>query len=292
MFHLKHLHNFVVVAETEHVGRAAERLNLTQPPLSRQLALLEEELGVSLFIRHPKGVTLTPAGRQFYDDAKRILNHVERACDNAKQVADGRQGKLNIGFMMHAAYNIIPPLTKTFMASNPRVSLRLQEVIPAEIATKIQQGDLDGAITLKAPAAKGVNSLHLCTESLCLVIPKGHELEQCSSVSAEMLAPFELIAVPMAVAPELRSAIEDYCNHAGFEPKIILETQLQQTIVSLVAEGLGIALVPAPVQKLKHDNVVFKQLTDSPSVNYVFIWREDNLNPVLSAFLDTLHLTK
>ena len=287
MFHLKHLHNFIVVAETEHVGRAAERLHLTQPPLSRQMALLEEDLGVSLFVRHPKGVSLTSAGQQFYDDAKRILNHVEQARHNARQVAAGKQGKLSIGFMMHAAYNIVPSLAKAFMSSNPLVSLKLQEVIPSELATTIQQGQLDGAITLKTPLPNGVNSVHLCSEKLCLAIPKGHELESRTSITADMLAACGLITVPMDVAPELRRAIDGYCNQAGFQPRIVLETQLQQTIISLVAEDLGIALVPVPVQKLMHENVVFKSITNSPSVDYVFIWRDDNLNPALPAFLKT-----
>ncbi len=288
MFHLKHLYNFIVVAETEHVGRAAERLHLTQPPLSRQLALLEDELGVPLFVRHPKGVSLTLAGQQFYDDAKRILNHVEQARNNARQVAAGKEGKLSIGFMMHAAYNIVPSMAKAFMSSNPKVSLRLQEVIPSELVTKIQQGQLDGAITLKTPLPNGANSLHLCSEKLCLAIPKGHELESCASITADMLASFELITVPMEVAPELRRAIDGYCNQAGFQPRVILETQLQQTIISLVAEDLGIALVPAPVQKLMHENVVFKPITNSPLVDYAFIWRDDNLNPVLPAFLKAI----
>ncbi len=290
MFHFRQLHYFVVVADTQHVGKAADLLHITQPPLSRQIALLEKSLGVALFKRHPKGVSLSPAGRQFYEDAKRIIRSTEQAGVNAKLVSEGKLGSLNIGFMMHAAYNIVPGITRKFMQDFPKVSLRLQEVIPSQLVSSVQKGEFDGAIMLKPRVPAGIAALDICTEKLCLAVHIGHPLSKETRVTAAMLSSFPFIATPFNVAPALREAIEEYCRGADFVPDVILETQLQQTIVTLVAEDLGIALVPEPVQKLQHENVIFIPLVDAPVVEYAMIWRDDNENPALKAFVEIAKL--
>lgn len=286
MFHFRQLQYFVVVAETLHVGRAAELLHITQPPLSRQIALLEKSLGVTLFKRHPKGVSLTPAGQQFYDDAKRILRTAEQASVNAKLVSEGKLGALNIGFMMHAAFNIVPGITRKFMRDFPKVSLRLQEVLPSLLVNSVQKGEFDGAIMLKPSVPVGMVALDICSEKLCLAVHIAHPLSQEPRVTAAMLSAFPFIATPFNVAPALREAIEGYCRSADFVPEVVLETQLQQTIVTLVAEDLGVALVPEPIQKLQHENVKFIPLANAPEVDYAMIWRSDNENPALKAFVD------
>lgn len=288
MFHFRQLEYFITTAETLHIGKAAALLHITQPPLSRQLAVLEDTLGVALFLRHPKGVSLTSAGQQFYDDAKRILRSVEQASANAKLVATGKIGALSIGFMMHAAYNIVPGITRRFMQHSPGVALKLQEVIPAELLTHVLQGKFDGGIMLKTHLPAGITALHICSEKLCLAVHVQHPLAKQTQISASMLSECRFIATPYSVAAELRGAIDSYCRMAGFEPQIVLETQLQQTIVTLVAEELGVALLPEPVAKIKVDNVKFIRLTDSPSVEYVLIWRADNINPALVTFVETV----
>lgn len=286
MIDIRQLKYFIAVAETSHVGRAAELLNISQPPLSRQIALLEQELGAALFVRHAKGVTLTPAGEQFFIDAKSVVASLEQACRNARQVAQGKAGDLSIGFMMHAAYNIIPSLTKAFITQYPDIQLKLQEVVPGELVEQLQKGEFDAAIMMNPGLRRGLQHLPLSEESLCLALPEAHPLAKKSLINAVDLAGESQLATPQKVAPILRDAIEGYCREAGFEPTFLLETQLQQTIVSLVAEGLGIAMVPETMKKANLPGVVYRPLEQAPVVEYVILWREDNINPALRSLLE------
>lgn len=285
---IKQLKYFIAVAEQKHVGRAAKVLNLTQPPLSRQISLLENELGALLFVRHPKGVSLTPAGEQFYNDTKRILASISDARRNVQDIVQGKAGKLSIGFMMHAAYNIVPRLTKKYIERYPDVSLHLQEVIPTELLKRVQAGEFDAAIMLKSQYNIGLNTLKLCEERLCLAVPSSHSLARANEVQGQMLADESFIATPWDVVPELREALRIYGNQFGFEPRVILETQLQQTIINMVAEDLGIALVPEPVKKFQIPSVTYRDLPGAPTVEYVIIWRQDSLNPALTNLIECI----
>lgn len=261
---------------------------MTQPPLSRQIHLLEEALGASLFVRHPKGVSLTPAGECFYKDAQHLLSSLSQACQNVRDVAQGKAGKLSIGFMMHAAYSIIPKLTKKFMTAYPDVALHLQEVIPSELMKRVQAGEFDAAVMLHPQQIQGVGLIKLCESALCLALPLDHPLTQKSKLSGDDVALEPFIATPHNVAPELRGALQSYAHQYGFEPKVILETQLQQSIINLVAEGLGLALIPEILTKVQFPGVAFRPLQNAPSVEYVMIWRQDSLNPVLSRLVESV----
>ncbi len=285
---IKQLKYFIAVAEIGNIGRAAKMLHLTQPPLSRQISLLENELEATLFVRHPKGVTLTPAGERFYMDSKRILAAISDAYQNVQDIIKGKAGQLSIGFMMHAAYNIIPQLTKKYLALYPDVSLHLEEVIPTELVKLIQSGKFDAAVMLKTPYDVGLNSLKLKEEKLCLALPTSHALAKMDTISGSDLANESFIATPWSVAPELRNTIKVYANQFGFEPKVILETQLQQTIINMVAEELGVALVPEPLKKVQTPNVTFRDIANAPTVEYVIVWRKDSLNPALEKLIDGL----
>ncbi|EGQ9325591.1 LysR family transcriptional regulator [Vibrio cholerae] len=285
---IKQLKYFVAVAEAGNIGQAAKSLHLTQPPLSRQIGLLENELSTPLFLRHPKGVTLTPAGERFYKDAKQILASMSDAYNNVQNIIQGKAGELSIGFMMHAAYNIIPQLTKKYLAQYPDVALHLQEVIPTELIKLIKSAKFDAAVMLKTECDASLNSLKLKEEKLCLAVPTAHPLATTDIISGALLSQESFIATPMSVAPQLRNALDDYASKFNFEPKVILETQLQQTIVNMVSEELGIALVPEPLKKVQIPNVTFRDLPDAPSVEYVIVWRKDSLNPALMRLIENL----
>lgn len=285
---IKQLKYFVTVAETGNIGKAAKQLHLTQPPLSRQISLLENQLSAQLFLRHPKGVTLTPAGERFYKDAKQILASMLDAYNNVQNIVKGKAGQLSIGFMMHAAYNIIPQLTKKYLTLYPDIALHLQEVIPTELTKLIKSAKFDAAIMLKIECDESLNSLKLKSEKLCLAVPTTHRLATTENISGALLSQESFIATPMNVAPQLRNALDNYASQFNFEPKVILETQLQQTIVNMVSEELGIALVPEPLKKVQIPNVTFRDLPDAPSVEYVIVWRKDSLNPALSRLIESI----
>lgn len=288
---IKQLQYFIAVAEQLHIGRAAEILFITQPPLTRQIQLLEQALGVALLVRHAKGVSLTAAGQRFYEDAQKIVAALGEACRNAQNIAQGRAGALSVGFMMHAAYHIVPKLTKTFITRYPDVVLQLQEVIPSELIKRVQSGEFDAVIMLRPQHISGLVVHTLCEEPLRLALSASHPLANSAIESGQQLANEAFIATPMAIAPELRQALQHYGAKFGFNPKVILETQLQQTIVSLVAEGLGVALVPAPVSKMQLPQLLFKDIPAAPRVEYVLVWREDSLNPALTSLVECAALS-
>jgi DNA-binding transcriptional LysR family regulator len=273
------------LAETLHFGRAAERLHLSQPPLSRQIAGLEKELGVRLLERHSRQAALTRAGQRFLEDARAVLAAFDQACRNARLADRGELGELSIGFMMHAAYTVIPNLARRYMAAYPQVHLRLREVIPSSLSDAVLSGGFDAGIMFYPGPVAGLETRPIHREALCLAVHPNHRIAAREVVCARDLDGEPLIAAPAEVAPTLREAIVAYCRSGGFVPTVRLETQLQQTIVSLVAENLGVALVPESMRKLGIADVVFRDLEAAPIIEHIIAWRPGNLNPALWPFL-------
>jgi DNA-binding transcriptional LysR family regulator len=285
MIDIRQMRYFVVLAETLHFGRAAERLHLSQPPLSRQIAALEKELGVRLLERHSRQAALTRAGQRFLEDARAVLAAFDQACRNARLADRGELGELSIGFMMHAAYTVLPNLARRYIAAYPQVHLRLREVIPSSLTDAVLSGGFDAGIMFYPGPVAGLETRPIHRESLCLAVHPSHWIAARAVVCARDLDGEPLIAAPAEVAPTLREAIVAYCRSGGFVPTVRLETQLQQTIVSLVAENLGVALVPESMRKLGIADVVFRDLEAAPVIEHIIAWRPGNLNPALWPFL-------
>ncbi|GAA4500466.1 LysR substrate-binding domain-containing protein [Gluconacetobacter tumulicola] len=286
MIDIRQMRYFVVLAETLHFGRAAERLHLSQPPLSRQIAALEKELGVRLLERHSRHATLTHAGRRFLADSKAVLAAFDQACLNAQLAERGQLGELSIGFMMYATYTVIPGLVRRYVANYPMVHTRLREVVPGSLAADLLAGRFDAGIMFDPGFIRGLETRAILNEPLCLAVPSDHPLAVRPLIEAKDLEDEPLIAAPVEVSSMLRDAIVQYCRSGGFEPTIRLETQLQHTIVNLVAEGLGIALVPQGIRKVTVAGTIFRDLENAPIVNHVVAWRPGNLNPALVPFLE------
>ncbi|HVY18280.1 MAG TPA: LysR substrate-binding domain-containing protein [Rhodopila sp.] len=285
MIDIRQMRYFVALAETLHFGKAAERLHLSQPPLSRQIAALEKDLGVRLLERHSRQAALTHAGQRFLEDSRSVLAAFEQACRNARLADLGEMGELSIGFMMHAAYTVVPALARRFMTAFPKVSLMLKEVVPSSLPDDVLAGRFDAGIMFYPGPIRGLETRVIHSEHLCLAVHPDHALARRQTVAARDLADQPLIATPVEVAPMLRASIADYCRAAGFAPTIRLEAQLQQTIVSLVAEELGVALVPQSMRKLGVAGVTFRDLIDAPPVEQVVAWKDGNRNPALRPFL-------
>jgi len=283
---IKPLRYFVMLAETRHFGRAAARLNLSQPPLSRQLAALEASLGVTLIERSPRSVTLTAAGERFYADAKAILASVEQAVSNAQAAASGEAGKLAIGFTMCAAYNVVPGYARAFGAAYPEVALSLREVVSNDLAAQVVAGHIDAAIMFPHVPGKGLATRTILREPLCVALSRGHPRARARRLKIAQLAGEPFVLASEEVAPTLRATILEHCRSGGFEPDIRFEVQLQQTVLSLVDEGVGVALVPASMRKAQLAGVVFKPLVDAPLIEQVLAWSPGNRNPCLRRFLE------
>lgn len=286
MVETRALRYFLAVADTLHFGRAAQRLHVTQPPVSRQIAALERSLGVSLLERDSRHVRLTPAGVRFREDAQAIVLSLEQARQTARQIDAGEQGALDIGFMMHAAHSSVPALAKRFMAAYPRIHLRLREVLPLALIDSVRSGSLDAGIGFEPRATRDMEVMPLLEESLCVALPADHRLAQHPSIAIEALDGEPLITAPAEVVPTLREAIEACFRAAGLRPQIRLEVQLQQSIVSLVASGLGIALVPNSLSRMGVPGVAFVHLEGAPLLRQVLFWRSANRNPAMPRLLD------
>lgn len=284
MSDFRQLNYFITLAECLNYGKAAIALNITQPPLSRQIAFLEETLGVKLFERHHYGVSLTEAGKIFYADCKALISAYELACRNVRQMAAGEKGKLSIGFMMHAVYSTIPELTRRVVTDFPELELTLQEVTPGALVSAVLEGNYDVGLVFNPGPVRFLESLTLHREKLCLAVNTKHRFAAEKSINAAKLQNEPLIATPYAVAPVLREMIDLFLRQQGVNPYYRLETQLQQTIVSLVAEGLGVALVPESVKKLHYAGIEYLELEESPTIEQVLIWHKDNSNPALASF--------
>jgi DNA-binding transcriptional LysR family regulator len=285
MIDIRQMRYFVTLAETLHFRRAAERLHLTQPPLSRQIAALEKDLGVQLIERHSRHATLTHAGQRFLEDARAVITSFDEACRNARSADRGELGELSIGFMMHAAYTVLPRLARRYIAAYPDVDVKLREVVPNALIAEVLAGHFDAGIMFYPGPVRGLEVRPIYEEKLCLAVYTGHRLAGRQSASAYDIKDEPLIATSADSAPTIRKAVEDYCRSAGFDPTIRLEAQLQNTIINLVAESLGVALVPDSMRKLALPSVSFINLKEAPTAEHVLVWRPTNLNPALKNLL-------
>jgi DNA-binding transcriptional LysR family regulator len=282
---IRRIRYFTMLAETLHFGRAAARLNVSQPPLSRHIAALERELGVSLFERSSRSVTLTRAGERFYADAKAILRSIEQAAMNAIAAGRGEQGTLFLGFTSCAAYNVVPVFARLYAAAFPDVRFKIRELLADEIMTDLSQGKIDAAIMFPPEQAANLQSRTVHSEHLCVALPSKHLLARTPRLRASDLASDPFVIAPRAAAPALYDSILGYCRDAGFEPHVRLETNLQQTILNFVAEGVGVALVPESMSRARMRGVVFKALMKAPTVHQTLLWSRGNRNPCLAGFL-------
>lgn len=273
---------FVALAETLHFGRAAARLNMTQPPFSRQISNLERDLGVRLVNRTSRQVSLTAAGQRFLADSREVLARFDAACRDARLVAEGQKGELHFGFMMHAAHRIVPRIVSRYSAIRPDVRLSLSETTPADIEHKLLSGALDAAVTFAGGSAPQLESLPIFTDRLCLVVPPSHRLASHSSVSAQDLRDEDLIATPATVAQTLHRTIVAYLSAGGVVPRFRFEPQLQNTILRLVAAGLGVALVPESICDEQPDGLVARPLVDAPELEVVLKVSRERDNPAVA----------
>jgi len=278
---------FCELAQAGHFGRAADRLNMSQPPLSRQIAALEEELGTTLFERTPKGVTLTPAGRQFLEDASEVLRLADQAKRNASAAGRGEVGQLTLGFTMCAAYSVVPALTRLYKTAYPNIDLRVRELMPTVLERELRDGVIDLGISFPGVEAAQLEIRRLLREPLDVVLPADHRLARAKRLKVEDLAHERFLIVPRDQAPSLHDSIVGRCQAAGFTPIIGLEVYLQQTIVNFVAEGLGVSFVPASMRRSQVKGAVFKRVADPPTIDQLLFWSSANRNPCVAGFVAT-----
>jgi len=286
---LRHLRCLVAVAEELHFGRAAERLNLSQPPVSLAIKELEEELGVALFERSSRRIAITRAGEEALRDARAVLGGMESLRRHAKDAAAGLKGSIAVGFISLPAYTFLPQVLRDFNENHPNASIALREGITEQILADVQSGRLDiGLILQPAEMPPTLDSRLVQKDTLILALPETHALARPGSVALDRFASERFLGFERHIGPQMFDAIVATCMRRGFSPRMFPARQMN-TIVSLVSGGVGVALVPACVKALHREGVVFRPLKgEKTHVDTLVVWRKSDESPLLKAFLALL----
>jgi DNA-binding transcriptional LysR family regulator len=289
---LRHLRYFVAVAEESNFGRAAERLRIAQPPLSRQIRDLEREVGAPLFERVPRGVELTAAGRAFLPEARLTLAQAERAQRTAQRAAHGETGRLRVGFVEAATHSgILPDVLSFFRAHLPSVGLSLFELDPLRQAEAFQDGRIDIGILHSPPldAARWLRVEPIYAEPVILALPKTHPLAKRSRVALASLADEPFVGFPRVVAPEIYDDIIASCRRAGFSPRIVQEAAGWHTLASLVSAGIGVGVVPRSIAEFQQAGVVYRNVRAlDVEMSLAAVWKRSERSPVRERFVAAL----
>ena len=288
MFSLSRLSCFIAVAEELHFGRAAERLHMTQPPLSRQIQQLESELGVHLIDRTTRSVTLTPAGVAFLPDARRILQLAEGAALNVKRVPAGDLGTVVIGFTAASAHPVLPRLFDAARQQMPDVKLDLREMVTAAQIEALMTGELDLGMARPPLKRPGLVSRPLLHEQLIAALPAAHPLvEVRRQLTLNDLDGQDMVMYSPVQARYFNELLISTFTIAGATPRYVQYVTQVHTMLVLVRSGIGIALVPASTATLHPEGVVFRSIgafRERP-VELDAVWRGDSTNPALRRLL-------
>ena len=288
---LRLLKHFIAVAEELHFERAASRLHLTQPALSKQIQQLEEALGFPLFYRTKQRVELLDAGHVLLDEARRLLRQAENAVESARRTHNGQSGRLAIGFHSSATLEVLPKILRKYRRLYPDVVVELSEML----------GIRDSEVMLDSPLSVGLlrspsflNEESFCIETILrepfvVAVPDSHPAAKQDSVRIKTLADELFIAPPRQPGWDYSDAAFQLLRDNGIKPRIGQEAVQMLTIASLVAGGLGVALVPASFSNLRLPGVTYRPIKGrSPTTDLAMVWKRDSRASTLRAFLNVL----
>lgn len=288
---LRHLRYFLEITKDLNMTKAAERLNMSQPPLSRQLKQLEEELGADLFHRNAKTLQLTRAGKVLKDKASALLRNVEDIEKAMKRIGKKGDSWLNIGFVPSTIYGFLPDFLRHYRKSQPQVEISLLELMSQDQMIALKSGAIDvgiGRMMLEDPLIKHEI---LFAEPIMLVVPKGHPLAKKNSVELAELQSEAMILYPVKPRPNYSDQISALFHKRNLEINIIQEAQELQTTLGLVASGVGVSIVPESVMKMRTEDVVYIPFKDKTlSSPVVMSYMDRAPSPELNQFIKRLRM--
>jgi DNA-binding transcriptional LysR family regulator len=288
LLELRQLKYFIRVAELEHFGKAAEELHVVQPALSRQVKQLEEELGVELFERLPRGVRLTAAGRVLLERARALMSDLERLASATRLAGLGKTGFVRVGFADGATYSgDVPAIIRDFRKRRPQVEL---ELIPASSLLQAQllaQNSIDVGFVYWLPADKDAVGHHdISHEKIVLAVAESNPLSKRKSLRLQELEDIPFIWFKRSNAPMFYDLIAACCNQGGLTLNIVQEAFTESTMLSLVAADIGVTFITEAARRRKPDNVVLIDILDlKANITLRAIWRADDKEPALRAFV-------
>jgi DNA-binding transcriptional LysR family regulator len=285
---LRHLRYFTAVVESKGYREASRRLHIAQPSISEAVSDLEDELGLKLFLRTHRNARLTPEGEIFYADAVRILQQAETAILTAKRAAQGKVGRLSIGFIGSATLSFLPDLIRRYKLEYPNVKLVLHDLYPVELDQAWDRGEIDIAITRSLEHSKNLQSRVLLRDPLVAVLPRSRKLKS-KKIRLTDLANERFILFHRKGAPAVFDTIVGACRSQGFSPRVENEPNSMQTILSLVEAEEGVAIVPASSSSLRSNGVQFIRLVPGNLyLDLIVAWPVGEASAVLRTFLDFL----
>jgi DNA-binding transcriptional LysR family regulator len=279
MLDLRRLRYFVTVADELHFGRAAQRLHIAQPPLTRHISALETELGIRLFERSTRAVTLTPEGTQFLEHARQVLDALGSAESSARHLADGTAGRLAIGYTSSIPMSrVFSEIVREFGRQSPEVELGFREVASAEQYRQIEAGVLDIAFgwAPPEPAPRAIAQLIVAREPLVAALPTASRHATREALAFTELAHEAFIVYPEGQGSALNAALYRLCARAGIAPRLGPSATQVATLVALVAAERGVAIVPASVAALQMAGVRYVPLTGEAALEQTLLWRAEN----------------
>lgn len=286
---LRHQRYFVAVAEELHFGRAARRLLISQPALSKQIRDLERELGTELFWRTKRAVKLTPAGEALLRSSRDILGRAERAVREARGIGRGEIGSLTIGCMSGASVRHMPRIVRAFRARHPKVEVRLTQYLPPDHADLIRSGQVDVGILHVPPAPKDLRVERFTKEPFMVALPERHPLARRPGLSMKDLDGVPLVFFPRYGNPVLHDEFTRRFREAGATFNIILETLPAYGIVSAVAAGIGSALLPDSLRDIRWKGVTYRSLTGpGPSLEWAAACPRGPISRIQESFLEVI----
>jgi DNA-binding transcriptional LysR family regulator len=292
MLDLRQLHYFVVVAEEEHVGRAAERLHISQSPLSRQIAQLEDKLGLALFERSQQRIRLTADGKVFLAEARAFLTHANRLESLARRLGKGDEGGLCIGYLENAVHSgVLPDALRELRAHRPAVHVALYHHHSPEQLEGLRQRSLDIALVCEPPAADDpdLQCVQVLNDPMLLAVPEGHPLARAKKIKPADLGDQKWIGVVHRDHALRHDTFIAACAKAGFTPTITMDVAEPQAALGMVAAGLGLAVIQNSLRYQAPRGVVLHPL---PWFSYRtplwLVWHKVNLRPLVEIFRQTL----
>lgn len=286
---LRHLRYFVVLADELHFGRAASRLAITQPPLSFNIKQLEEELRVKLLDRDNKRVSLTQAGAAFLTEANAILANAERARELARAIGLGFAGRLDVGFSGSMIYSGMPSITRRFASENPEVLINFNEAGLPDQIEMLERGVINVAFVDTANVPEGLEGYRMGDEPYVCCVPSSHPLAEEDIIELDQLGNEAFVMFRRSGAPTSYDRVVNMCEASGFTPKVTHAVKQWLTIVSLVAEGFGVALVPHRMARTELKGVSFVPLTAEKQVISVssLLWNPAKIDATGERFVQT-----
>lgn len=275
---LRHLRYFVAVAESLNFTKAAEKLRLAQPSLTRQIQNLEEEVGVTLLERSKKHVALTEEGTAFLGDARRVIALAEESIRSVQRLSRGETGQLNIGYLSNFNFDLLPKTLAAFREMHPHGALNLFDMPPAEQFRALEARKLDvGFVGLRFAAASPLLQWELIARHRAVVaLPSKHPLAGKARIGLSDLKTMFFVGMSEKTHPGFRDWLVETCQTAGFVPRILQDADLEPGLMRFVAEGLGVTLAREQIKNIPHPGVTFRPLATPIKAEYWIAWNRDN----------------